>query len=85
MGNNFATDLANSDLDLSTAIGYHLQGNHYPPVPLIMVEPCIDAIMACWDNDADREISLPEGVTWRGFDKAPAHAVVSNHHLEPWI
>ena len=43
MGSNFATELADNDLfdlDLETAIGYHLQGNHYPPVPLSMVQPC---------------------------------------------
>jgi hypothetical protein len=35
MGNNFAQDLAeNIDISLEQAIGYHLQGNHYPPVPL---------------------------------------------------
>ena len=52
MGSNFATELADKDLfdlDLETAIGYHLQGNHYPPVPLSMVQPCIDAIDAYYD------------------------------------
>jgi len=35
MGYNTALDLA--DLDLEQGIAYHLQGNHYPPVPLSMV------------------------------------------------
>ena len=30
MGYNTALDLAN-ELDLEVALGYHLQGNHYPP------------------------------------------------------
>ena len=85
MGSNLAHDLADSDLDLSTAIGYHLQGNHYPPVPLSMVEPCVDAIMAYWDDETDREIPMPEGVTYKGLDKAPAWAIIEQHHLEAWL
>lgn len=83
-----ATELADKDLfpelDLETAIGYHLQGNHYPPVPLSMVQPCIDAIDAYWENDLNREIDLPEGVSWRGNDTAPAYAIIESHHLEQW-
>ena len=41
MGSNFATELADNelfDLDLETAIGIHLQANHYPPVPRSMTQ-----------------------------------------------
>ena len=88
MGSNFATELADNDLfdlDLETAIGYHLQGNHYPPVPLSMVEPCIEAIDAFYDEDYNREITLPEGVLWRGQVTAPASAIVDAHHLNAWL
>jgi hypothetical protein len=88
MGSNFATELADNelfDLDLETAIGYHLQGNHYPPVPLSMVKPCIDAIDAYYDEDYDREIPMPEGVSYRGMNTAPAHAIVEQHHLDAWL
>jgi hypothetical protein len=44
MGYNTAVSLS-EELDLEVALGYHLQGNHYPPVPLSMVEPCIEAIL----------------------------------------
>jgi hypothetical protein len=60
------------NLDLETAIGYHLQGNHYPPVPLSMVQPCIDAIDAYYEDAYDREIEMPEGVSYKGRDTAPA-------------
>ena len=87
MGSNFATDLAEYDLglDLSTAISIHLSANHYPPVPQSMVEPCIDAIMAYWDDETDREIPMPEGVSYKGLDTAPAWAIVEQHHLEAWL
>jgi hypothetical protein len=89
MGNNFATELADNDLfpelDLETAIGYHLQGNHYPPVPLSMVQPCIDAIDAFYDEDYNREIDLPNPITWKGNATAPASAIIEQHHLDAWL
>ena len=87
MGSNLAYDLASDELglDLEKAIGYHLQGNHYPPVPLSMVQPCIDAIDAYWNEDFDQEIQMPEGVTYKGKATAPAWAIVEQHHLDAWL
>jgi hypothetical protein len=85
VGSNFAHDLANGDLDLSTAIGIHLSANHYPPVPSSMVMPCIEAIEAYNELDSDREIAMPEGVSYKGRNTAPAWAIVEQHHLDAWI
>jgi len=86
MGSNFATDLATMpDLDLESAIGMHLQGNHYPPVPLSMVQPCIDAIDAIWEDDYNQLIPMPEGVSYKGSDHAPAWAIAEQHHLDVWL
>ena len=85
MGSTFANDLASmQDLSMENSIGIHLQGNHYPPVPLSMVQPCIDAINAYWEDDFNREIELPEPITWRGKSSAPAHAIIEAHHLNSW-
>ena len=87
MGSTFAHDLANYDLglDLSTAIKIHLTSNHYPPVPKSMVLPCIEAIEAYDEGETDREIAMPEGITYKGFNTAPAWAIVEQHHLEAWL
>ena len=86
MGINFANDLAEMDtLTPEQAIGIHLQSNHYPPVPLSMVEPCLEAIQRSNEGDAGALIDLPEGVFWKGEPQAPAYAIVEGHHLEPWI
>ena len=85
MGSTFATELANGELDLSTAIGIHLTSNHYPPVPTSMVLPCIEAIEAYNEGETDREIGMPEGITYKGFNTAPAWAIVEQHHLEAWL
>lgn len=84
MGYNTAVDLSN-ELDLEVALGYHLQGNHYPPVPLSMVQPCIEAIDAFYEEDYNREIEMPEGVTYKGRNTAPASAIIEQHHLNAWL
>jgi hypothetical protein len=85
MGSVTAIGLADSVLDLETQLGYHLQGNHYPPVPLSMVQPCIDAIDAYYEEDYNQEINLPHPITWKGNATAPASAIVEAHHLEWFI
>lgn len=84
MGYNTAQELA-TILDLNSSIAMHLQANHYPPVPTSMVQPCIDAIDAYHDEDYQRLIELPEGISWRGETSAPASAIVEAHHLDAWL
>ena len=84
MGYNTAQELA-SILDLEGAIAMHLRVNHYPPVPVAMVQPCIDAIDAYHDEDYERLIDLPKDITWRGQNSAPASAIVDGHHLDAWL
>jgi hypothetical protein len=85
MGSNFANDLATMpEIDMESAIAMHLRGNHYPPVPLSMVQPCIDAIDAYWEDSQERHIDLPEGVLWKGETYAPAWAIIESHHLDAW-
>lgn len=86
MGSNFANDLATmADLSLSETIGMHLRGNHYPPVPLSMVPICIEAINAYYEDDYNREIEMPEGVSYKGRNTAPAWAIIEQHHLDAWL
>jgi len=85
MGSNTAKDLAENVIDIKQSISIHLTGNHYPPVPLTRVEPCIEAIYAASDGDWDRLIELPSGITWKGQTSAPVSAIVEAHHLDVWI
>jgi hypothetical protein len=85
MGYNTALDLSDSNIDLETQIAMHLRVNHYPPVPVAMVQPCIDAIDAWWDGDYHREIDLPKDITWRDKTQAPASAIIEAHHLDAWL
>ena len=88
MGSNMAYDLASNDildLDLETQLRIHLTGNHYPPVPVSMVQPCIDALDAYYDEDYNKLIEMPEGVSYRGSNYAPASAIIEQHHLDAWL
>lgn len=70
---------------IERALSWHLQSNHYPPVPSAMVPVCIAAIDAMIEEDPDRRIDLPEPIQWRHEDSAPAWAIVEAHHLDPWV
>lgn len=72
-------------VSLEQALTWHLRSNHYPPLPLALVPVCVAAIDAAIAGDWDSEIQLPDGITWRGFDTAPPHAVIEAHHLEAFL
>ena len=84
MGYNTAIGIAESDVTFEQQIAWHLQGNHYPPVPLSMVQPCIEAIDAYWADEFNLEIEMPEGVFYKGKTTAPAWAIIEQHHLSAW-
>jgi hypothetical protein len=86
MGSQLARDLAGTEsLTLEEQLYYHLTSNFYPPIPSSMVQPCLDAIDAFYDDALDRAIALPEGITYRGSAHAPAGALLEQHRLEPWL
>ena len=89
MGGNLSRELANGidgvEITLQQQIAIQLQSNHYPPVPLSMIEPCIKAIEACNEGNSDALIDLPAPIVWRGQSQAPAGAIVEGHHLDAWL
>lgn len=58
-------------ISLYHAMEIHLTGNHYPPIPRSMIEPCLQAVEAGNDGDWDRIIDLPEGVSYRAGKDVP--------------
>lgn len=96
MGSMTAMAIANTDFSLEEQLAYHLQANHYPPIPKVMVETCIEAIDAYWEEDTNKLIKLPcDGIgkdgkpfqiRWRdGSDHAPAWAIIEHAHLDFWL
>lgn len=84
MGSTLSHDLATMEMTRENSIAIQLRSNHYPPVPLSMVQPCIEAIDAFNDDMPNELIKLPEGVSWRGEEYAPAYAIIEGHHLDAW-
>jgi hypothetical protein len=85
MGSLHAQEMANApELTMEQSLAWHLQSNHYPPVPTVMVQPCMEAIDAFWEDDLDKLISLPEGISFRGNPEAPARDIIIQHHLDAW-
>jgi hypothetical protein len=85
MGKMTAMAIAETELSLEDQLAWHLRGNFYPPVPIEMVQPCIDAIDAAWEEDWDKEIALPENTYYKGQPTAPAWAIVEQHRLDTWL
>ena len=64
----------------------HLQGNHYPPIPLSMLPVAQKAIRNANKGDWGKKIKLPEGVTYRDGSKAVATSkIVESLHLGAWV
>lgn len=61
----------------------HLAANLHN-APASMIEACMEAIQAYWDDENEKLIQLPQGVQWRELDAAPAHAICDGFRLEQW-
>jgi hypothetical protein len=85
MGRQLAEVLSELDAPLKEQIEIHLVSNFYPPIPRFMAQTCVDALNAYWEEDTDRMIDMPKGVSYKGSTSAPAWAIVEQHRLWPWL
>jgi hypothetical protein len=85
MGKQTADAISELDVDLIQQITYHLQVNFYPPIPPLMAPTCVDALNAFYEGETNRMIKMPEGVSYKGSNSAPAWAVVEQHRLSSWL
>jgi hypothetical protein len=84
MGSLQAMEMAEM-LDIDDALAWHLRSNHFPPIPLSMIEPCKEAIQNALEGNWMKLVSLPEGVGYKGLTAAPTHAIIEQHHLDAWV
>jgi hypothetical protein len=80
-----ADEVNEGNISLERALGWHLEANHYPPVPSEMIPVAVAAIRAAQDEEWEADIFLPDGVTYRGRFAAPAFEIVETYHLESFI
>jgi hypothetical protein len=73
-------------LDLITLEGdlrWHLQNNHYPPVPDVMIPIALKAVILCRNDQFNKTIEIP--IEYRMGWMVPAYVIVEAYHLEPWV
>lgn len=85
MGLQTAIGISELEMPIESQIAIHLRSNFYPPIPLSMVQPCVDAINAYWNDVPDASIEMPQGVSYRSSNYAPAHAIVEQYRLDSWL
>jgi hypothetical protein len=84
MGSLQAAEMAEL-VPMEQAIAWHLSSNHYPPIPASMAKPCLDAIDAYWEDDIDREIQMPDGISYRGETTVAAREIIISCNLDAWL
>ena len=84
MGLMTAMDLAGQEISLEQQLAIHFSSNCYPPIPQQMIPMAVEAIGAYWDEELDKEIELPEGMSFRGRDTVSARNVIESYRLDAW-
>ena len=63
---------------LAAALEYHLQHNHFPPLPNEAIGIAREAIKRCAAGEPNAEVGTPRGLH-------PAWRIVQAWHLEPFV
>lgn len=87
MGARLALDLASGEFNISRedAIAVHLTSNLYPPMPISLVQACIEAIDAVNASEPDTWVRLPDGIGFRGYASVEAFELIQALRLEAWV
>jgi hypothetical protein len=85
MGRLQAYEMFRLNSNLDQVLTWHLQSNHYPPIPTSMVPPCKRAIAKANRGDYNSRVRLPKGITYKGSTLAPVLAMIEQHHLDSFI
>ena len=84
MGMLTAIELQEQGMSLENQIAIHFSSNCYPPIPRQMIPTAITAIDAYWEEEVEKELDLPEGVTFRGQTTVKAWQVINAYYLGAW-
>ena len=85
MGNMQLLGMLETGKSLDVVLQWHLQHNHFPALPLAMIEPAKQAIEAGNCEQWDMLIDLPKGMQYRGQTAATASALIEALHLGSFI
>jgi len=86
MGRHSAVDMALHNLNIESAVTWHLRSNHYPPHPWFMVPVALRAIKKFNKGQWNTKIRLPKEAEHREYGRLmPVTAFIEAMHLEPWL
>jgi hypothetical protein len=66
-------------------VGHHLKTRFNKPIPLSMIDPCLEAIEKANNGEWDSMITLPDGNLYKGEPQASVRTMVDSHALQQWI
>lgn len=75
----YADAVADRLLTLDQALDAHLTSNCYPPINVLFIPPCKEAIEACRDEVPELELELPNGRV------LSAEEIVDQLHLHAFV
>ena len=78
MGKLFTESIEQVDIPLGVKLKWHLQFNHYPPVPEVFVPLCEQVIACANAGEWNAVLDMPNGLS-----RTVAY-IVENLHLEPF-
>lgn len=78
MGSLQAVEMA-ALTDRNTALRWHLQSNHFPPIHAVFIPVAEQAIDAYNADEPETPIEMPNGVT------LTAGEICLQLHLDPWL
>jgi len=84
MGMMTARELQEQGMSLENQIAIHFSSNCYPPIPHQMIPTAVEAIHAYHDEELDKLIPLPEGVSFRGNTEVSARNIINSYYLGAW-
>jgi hypothetical protein len=84
MGHMSAVDMV-AHASQDNALRWHLQANHYPPLPSSLLPVAKRVIQKAKRRDWDARVRLPKGILWKGKTTAPVSACVEAWHLDAFL
>ena len=84
MGMMTARELQEQGMSLENQIAIHFSSNCYPPIPHQMIPTAVAAIDAYWEDELDKLIPLPQGVSFRGNTEVSARNIINSYYLGAW-
>jgi hypothetical protein len=85
MGLSTALEIADMNIPIEEQVHFHLMTNIFPRPPVSMVAVSVEAIEAYLEDKPYRVLTMPDGVMFRGSNKADAIAIIDVYRLGVFI